>query len=1006
MFPKRFLLFLLLFCCLTIPATAAQAQVTLSWIPNTEANLTGYKIHYGISSRNYTNVIDVGLPDSINGRIQATVNELTGSTYFFAVTAYDNNGLESDYSNEIIHTPVIEGGGTDIPGDVAFSWLPNSESDLAGYRLHYGTMSRIYTETVEVGLPGPVDGRVHASVSGLSEGVTYYFAAVAYNNAGVESEYSAEIVYTVGSSPTDPPTAIDGMVTTIEDTPVSGSLLVESGSGLSVSYTVTGSPSHGTVTVEDGTGQFIYTPQPDFNGQDQFVFTAANSHGQSNKATVTITVQPTNDSPVARPASYTTTAGSPVTGSLNGLDPDGNPLSYTLVAPPTGGTVNITANGSFTYVPQSGWSGTDGFSFKVNDGTTDSNVAFVRVTVNSVNHAPTASDMAVTVSPGATVSGRLMASDPESDSLNYTLISSPVQGTVTVNNDGSFSYTASRNATESDSFTYRATDGNSSSNIATVRVVVSTQAQTFQFELVEIKVDSNWQTINLENKFVKPVVISKVTSFNDAETGEIRIRNVKSDSLEIRFQEWDYLDGHHPEETATLMVAESGSFTLGTGTMVEAGCFPISGASIYERDRILFQENMTTVPVVLTSIITYNGPDAITTRVSGINTKGFDIMMREQEGNTMEHTSETGCYIAWEPSAGTIANMRYEVATTDEVLTHVATTVNYDSEFSEPPMILAAMQTSNGNDTAVLRITEKTGAGMVVVISEEQSMDDEVQHINERGGYIAIGSWEPDMPTMEAGEINIDHNWVHVSFDHQFADPVIIARLLSKNGGQPCVVRIKNVTGNGFDIRLQEYEYLDGWHVFEKVSYLVMESGHYTLPDGTRIEAGTTTAHAPSEHTGRSFKQRFNKTPVLITSVSSFNESDTVVVRNSDITINGFNLTLQEQEANRQEHGKESVSYIAWEPSAGVVDGIRYNVARSSDSVTHETVFIEYADPFNIIPLLYADMQTADGSDTASLRVKGSYRTGFRVMVQEEQSLNEEMAHTTEIAGFISILAE
>ena len=77
-----------------------------------------------------------------------------------------------------------------------FSWLPNTEADLAGYKIHYGTSpGGPYTMVVDIGNPAPVDGRIQGSVTGLTEGVTYYFVATAYNEAGLESDYSTQATY-------------------------------------------------------------------------------------------------------------------------------------------------------------------------------------------------------------------------------------------------------------------------------------------------------------------------------------------------------------------------------------------------------------------------------------------------------------------------------------------------------------------------------------------------------------------------------------------------------------------------------------------------------------------------------------------------------------------------------------------------------------------------------------------------------------------------------------------
>ena len=81
-----------------------------------------------------------------------------------------------------------------------FKWTPNNTSGYTGgYKICYGTSSRMYTELVDVGSPTPIDGSVHASVFQLAPGQKYFFAVVAYNADGYESSYSNEIAYTMPS---------------------------------------------------------------------------------------------------------------------------------------------------------------------------------------------------------------------------------------------------------------------------------------------------------------------------------------------------------------------------------------------------------------------------------------------------------------------------------------------------------------------------------------------------------------------------------------------------------------------------------------------------------------------------------------------------------------------------------------------------------------------------------------------------------------------------------------
>jgi hypothetical protein len=95
----------------------------------------------------------------------------------------------------------------------------------------------------------------------------------------------------------------------------------------------------------------------------------------------------------------------------------------------------------------------------------------------------------------------------------------------------------------------------------------------------------------------------------------------------------------------------------------------------------------------------------------------------------------------------------------------------------------------------------------------------------------------PSIPRVESGDVTVDHTWQRVSFQQRFVDPIVVATALSRKGTNPAIVRLQNVNPTGFDIRVQEWDYLDGAHALETAGYIVLERGSYTLPDGTRVEA-------------------------------------------------------------------------------------------------------------------------------------------------------------------------
>jgi large repetitive protein len=186
-------------------------------------------------------------------------------------------------------------------------------------------------------------------------------------------------------------------------------------------------PAHGTLTL-NGDGSFVYTPAADYSGPDSFTYKANDGPAESNVATVSLTVTPVNDAPVAVADSYSTAEDTALTvtallGVLaNDTDADGNPLTALQVVGPTHGTLTLAADGSFVYTPAADYSGPDSFTYKANDGTAESNVATVSLTVTPVNDAPVVTNPGnQTNAEGAVISLQIQASDVDipANTLSY-----------------------------------------------------------------------------------------------------------------------------------------------------------------------------------------------------------------------------------------------------------------------------------------------------------------------------------------------------------------------------------------------------------------------------------------------------------------------------------------------------------------------------------------------------------------------------------------------------------
>jgi thiol-disulfide isomerase/thioredoxin/uncharacterized membrane protein YphA (DoxX/SURF4 family) len=208
----------------------------------------------------------------------------------------------------------------------------------------------------------------------------------------------------VSPPPNSPPVTEDDAYATDEDTALSvaapGVLGNDSDAdGDPLTAVLDTGTSNGTLTLNPD-GSFDFVPDPDFNGTDGFTYVANDGEDDSEAATVTITVDPVNDPPVAEDDAYATDEDTALNVTPPGVlgndsDADGDPLTAVLDTGTSSGTLTLNPDGSFDYVPGLDFDGTDGFTYVANDGEDDSEAAAVTITVDPVNDAPVASISAI-----------------------------------------------------------------------------------------------------------------------------------------------------------------------------------------------------------------------------------------------------------------------------------------------------------------------------------------------------------------------------------------------------------------------------------------------------------------------------------------------------------------------------------------------------------------------------------------------------------------------------------
>jgi VCBS repeat-containing protein len=303
--------------------------------------------------------------------------------------------------------------------------------------------------------------------------------------AASDGTFSDRATVTITVTPiNDPPNANNNSYTTAEDHAITrgapGVLGNDSDvDGDDLIAALNDPPAHGTVDLNPN-GSFTYTPAANYYGSDSFTYTASDG-SLTEDATVNLTINASPDPPQAHNNSYTTPEDTPLNVAQPGVlgndsDPDGDPLTAAIKTPPTHGTLTLNANGSFTYTPAPGYYGSDSFKYTASDGDLTDD-ATVNLTVSPGNDPPQASDDSYVVNkntpktvPAPGVLGN--DSDIDGDHLTAQVQSQPSHGSLTLNANGSFTYTPATGYTGSDSFTYRASDGHLS-DTATVTLNVN-----------------------------------------------------------------------------------------------------------------------------------------------------------------------------------------------------------------------------------------------------------------------------------------------------------------------------------------------------------------------------------------------------------------------------------------------------------------------------------------------------------------------------------------------------
>ena len=260
---------------------------------------------------------------------------------------------------------------------------------------------------------------------------------------------------TVTPPPNDPPACSDVSRPLVPDAAATIQLACTDPDGDPVTLEPVAGPAHGTLgAIDQSTDQVVYTPEAGYTGTDSFTYRATDGTLPGPAARS----RSGDRRPTCENVARTTEIGAAISVPLTCTDPDGDPLTLSIVGSPSKGTLDSMSGGAVTYTPDAGEFGSDSFSYRASDGTAVG-------AGDGVDHDHAAAerhDVSRTTVAGAPMSVPLTCTDPDGDALTLSIVDGPSMGTLGAISGGAVTYTPDAGAFGADSFRYRASDGPSS----------------------------------------------------------------------------------------------------------------------------------------------------------------------------------------------------------------------------------------------------------------------------------------------------------------------------------------------------------------------------------------------------------------------------------------------------------------------------------------------------------------------------------------------------------------
>ncbi|MEO1258230.1 MAG: hypothetical protein AAFZ15_05515 [Bacteroidota bacterium] len=444
--------------------------------------------------------------------------------------------------------------------------------------------------------------------------------------------------------------------------------------------------------------------------------------------------------------------------------------------------------------------------------------------------APSLADDTYSTCPGMPYSQRVTYNDGNLQDPYFSIFSNPTNGIVNIDQTGKFSYSPFGIDCAVDVFVYEVC--NQTTGCCSQATVTISMEDNIPPTLTNVPADVTYSCDDALPDAPLVLAFDECPGvFVDFEETSTQTNSGDCANYTIT-RSWTARDfcGNETVETQTLTITDIIKpeifqlYTLESGQKLVAG----NAKNVTERWKYIpFPVTFSQMPIVFNQLITDNDNAAVAVRMRNISTQGFEMKISEEENADGVHQEETVSWLAIEPGDFIGDDFELEAGTFSNV-NHQLDSLPFDLPFVQPPLFWSTVISNNDLDPIGIRHANITTSQVELFLQEETSSDSETDHANESVSFLAINQGASLTNGRgevfgETGQVNLTNAWTTVSLSREYTKPVVIFGGMSNNDTDPALIRVRNVSGNSLEVRLQEWSYQDGNHGTETVSWMVVE---------------------------------------------------------------------------------------------------------------------------------------------------------------------------------------